>query len=198
MRYRAPVWEIQHSKSRSYIVSLESLADVLSAFTEMPTEIRAALIQALPATLLAIWAVRISKRQTAISRHAVNVELFQERWSVYSQIGNFVGSVFREGTVSERAYIELVTAKSRAHFLFGADVNDFLGELLARAKSVMYATLDLETYRQIIADEGSPAEGGKGRENAVARKWDDVRWIVRQAERLPEVFAPYLNMHFDE
>jgi hypothetical protein len=112
-----------------------------------------AIFAAIPAVVVAVYAAKISKRQTDVSFYTLRHDLFDRRYSVFEATQDFLASILCKGGAGITSYKHYKLKSAHAEFLFGDDVIDFLSQLNDyTAQLAVSNTEDKDLYLNEIQD----------------------------------------------
>lgn len=137
---------------------------------------------ALVTALVGVLGAMIAYFQWRTAHQRVVLDLFDRRLRVFEDIENAVRNVFSTTRVSNETWSLLVGAKSRARFLFGKDVNDYLERLTKDFAWRMSFTDDVIDH--------DPQE----RPALLAKKYEVLERIVAFPKDGEPIFAPYMRL----
>jgi hypothetical protein len=85
--------------------------------------------------------------QFVVARQKVRLDLFDKRFAVYEELRLSIGEQLKYNRVSDADYFKFARAVSRAKFLFGSEVSQYLEE---RRKDLGLVTIEA---RNLLTDE---------------------------------------------
>jgi|SRR5882762_10454701 len=106
--------------------------------------------------LIAAIAALIAYLQWVTAHQKVVVDLFDRRRKAFELVEDALRPVFREAEASREAFAKLFEAKAHCRFLFGDDVNDYLGTIhqdYAWLMSYTNTVIDASSDRSKLIDE---------------------------------------------
>jgi hypothetical protein len=131
-------------------------------------------------TLLAAVVAAILYFQWRTAHQRAVLDLFDRRLDVFADLETAVGEVFRSAQVSADTF-KFVSARRRARFLFGKDVNDYLEKLHKDF-----------AWRFTYTDDTIDADGE--RERRLEEKTAVLLRIANFSNDAIDIFAPYMRM----
>ena len=114
------------------------------------------------------------------------LDLYDRRWEVYTAVERFVSQVLERLAPELEHIAELHRSTVHARFLFGSDINDYLGDLISHA-------VELRTWNHLYEQHRTdrPVERFdeivKGRSN-------ETRWFSKQQGALTDKFMRYMDL----
>lgn len=133
---------------------------------------------------IAILGSYIAWRQWKTAQNKLKLDLFNRRLSVFEATEKIIGTVFREGIVTEEDRIDFLRGTKNSKWLFNSDISDYLQEEL-HGKIV-----DLQQYTFELKGNCTETERiEKIREQAQTKKW-----IVAQYKVIDDKFMAFLGL----
>lgn len=97
----------------------------------------APVLQLAVTTIVAGIVAYVAWRQWQTAREKLVLDLFEKRWAIYEAAESAVRQVMRDGDVSgNTAIAEIAILRSKAMFLFGPEVEQYLGDVQATMAEV--------------------------------------------------------------
>lgn len=110
-------------------------------------------------------------------------ELFDRCYAVFAAVRDFLLEVRESGTPSMIGFDKFIIATKGAEFIFGEDVCSFISEISDKAYNSREKSL------RVISSPALPA-----RDRLVELVSEENEWLMKQVNRLPAVFDPYLHL----
>lgn len=114
------------------------------------------------------------------------LELYDRRWEVYTAVERFVSRVLERLAPELDDIADLHRSTVHARFLFGSDINAYLGELVSHA-------VDLRKWNQLYEQHRThrPVENF----GEVTKGMDaESRWFLEQQDTLTGKFKRYMDL----
>lgn len=117
--------------------------------------------------------------------------LFDRRWSTYQRVMTYIFEMTSDlkPETMQRAILKLHHVRAEAQFLFKADVQDYLKELISHGAA-------FRKWRQ-LSGQPSAHPSGYDHDNVVVEDQAELEWFVEQLEDAPRRFEPYLTLSED-
>ncbi len=133
-------------------------------------------------TLIAAGAAFIAYFQWRTAHQRVVLDLFDQRLRVFEDLESAVKNVFSTTQVTNESWILLLNSKSRARFLFGKDVNNYIQKQIEDFAWRM-------SYTDQTIDQ-SPRE----RDALIEEKHEVLNRIIAFAKDAEPLFSPYMKL----
>lgn len=148
-------------------------------------------ISAFLTPLIAIIAIYIAWQQWRTSKQKLDLDRYDRRLKIYSEIKNLIRVVVREGDASFDAIMQLRINSSEADFLFGPDIRDYIEEIIDHALKLSLAH---RAYDDAVKGLKRPDYDHK---QVVDAMHDECIWIANQESVALEKFHKYLAIGDD-
>jgi len=139
-------------------------------------------ISAIVLPIIAGIAAWIAFRQSQIARNKLKLDLFDKRMAVYGAVREALGSIARQGGLTDEQQFFYLQGTRAARWLFGPEVFVYLDEVL------WHKIIDLELNNTMLKDSRDPQERTK---YAQARA-DLFEWMTEQFKLFDVMVEEYL------
>mgnify|MGYP006957109987 CR=1 FL=1 len=141
------------------------------------------LIELIPSAIMAAFLAYIAYQQMAINKRKLNLDLYNKRFSVYTDTLRFYQELFDE-EVSQEAHRSFIASKEASRFLFSEDPSIF--ELLDLMHSESFKITGFKQHGKEISVTPEFVEGFKISQ-------ETFFWFGKQLTELKNKMSPYLN-----
>lgn len=141
------------------------------------------LIELIPSVIMAAFLAYIAYQQMAINKRKLNLDLYNKRFSVYTDTLRFYQELV-DGEVSQEAHRSFIASKEASRFLFSEDPSIF--ELLDLMHSESFKITGFKQHGKEISGTPEFAEGFK-----IAQ--ETFFWFGKQLTELKNKMSPYLS-----
>lgn len=129
---------------------------------------------------IAAW---IAFRQSQIARNKLKLDLFDRRMEVYTAVREALGSITRQGNLTQEQQLQYLQGTRAARWLFGPDVFKYLDETL------WHKIVNLELHNTMSKDSSEPE-----RIKHVHARAETMTWMVAQYKDFDALVAKYLSL----
>jgi hypothetical protein len=133
--------------------------------------------------VIGAFAALIAYLQWVTAHQIVVLDLFDRRKKAFDELEKAVAPVFRDGSVSNEAFNNLIVAKSSCRFLFGDDVKNYV-------QKMQEDFAFLAAFTDQVLDQKQEPE----RSRLIDKKYACLERIVDFHNTAVPIFAPYMRM----
>lgn len=126
---------------------------------------------------IAVIAIYIAYQQWRVNKTRLDLDLYDRRLAIYKAVDAFYGDVGTEGIAKYPMVFKLRYATAEAPFLFPAEIEKHLKEILKQA--IRIAALREQTY-PASGEPGLPV--GEARSKACEEESKLVLWLLQDAK----------------
>lgn len=141
------------------------------------------LIELIPSAIMAAFLAYIAYQQMAINKRKLNLDLYNKRFSVYTDTLRFYQELVGE-EVSQETHRSFIASKEASRFLFSEDPSIFKLLDLMHAES-----FKITGFKQHGKELSGTPEFVKGFEISQ----ETLSWFGKQLTELKDKMSPYLN-----
>lgn len=140
------------------------------------------LLGALTTPVIAAIGIFIAYQQRSVNKNRLKHELFDKRYEVYENIGEFISEILTSGRVREGADFEFLRDTKAVYLLFDNDIKQFTDEIYN--KSVYLHSYEAE-LKSLTGDE---------RNEAIRKESEIKKWYSEQLSTMENKFIKYLKL----
>jgi hypothetical protein len=141
------------------------------------------LIELIPSAIMAAFLAYIAYQQMAINKRKLNLDLYNKRFSVYTDTLRFYQELVDE-KVSQETHRSFIASKEASSFLFSEDSSIF--ELLDLMHSESFKITGFKQHGKEVSGTPEFVEGFKISQ-------ETLFWFGKQLTELKNKMSPYLN-----
>lgn len=133
--------------------------------------------------IIAAIAAWIAFRQFQIARNKLKLELFDKRMEVYIAVREALGSIARQGNLTQEQQFQYLQGTRTARWLFGPEVSHYLNETL------WHKIVDLDLHNTMSKDSAEPE-----RTKHIQERTETFKWMIKQYKEFDALVAKYLTL----
>lgn len=134
--------------------------------------------------LIALFAAYIAYQQHRIEKRKFKLELYEKRYKVYKALMTFLGTIMREGRVTNDSQREFLINTNESLFFFDKNVNEYLKEIYSKSCDKWLCDVKLDDQNMEVGEE---------RTRIANRNHELTLWLVGQLKEAEIIFGKYLS-----
>jgi hypothetical protein len=138
--------------------------------------------------IVGLIASLVAYLQYKANRDKLRLELFSKRLEAFEKLQDYLRDVLAEGRVTNKGLSLLAEARSKARFLFGAEVESYFDDLWRKAVEMR------GFYDQLYGANSLPI----GPERNQICEFDAalLKWKMKQLVEATPLYAKYMRFHY--
>ena len=137
--------------------------------------------------IIAVVAVYIAWQQWQTNRQKLTIDLYDRRLRIHKEIKRFLSKIAVDATISAQELLEFYSSVSEAHFLFGAEIPEYIEEIYGHATRFLQHSTE---YR----DHTRPHPEGYDHATVVREMNQELQWLVYEGGKVNDHFKKYLGL----
>ena len=145
------------------------------------------ILQALLTPVIALTTTYIAWQQWRTNRQKLNLEKYDRRLHVYSEVMKIFQITIRDARASPDDLLRFRTSVSEADFLFGSEIPKYIDEIYKRGINLWHWSRKYKDLTQETPD-------GYDHQRVVDEMHKELEWFSEQFEPAKKKFKKYLNI----